>query len=628
MTTMTRVSVGGIERRFSILLVTLGLVACGGKVDLEFTGAPPDSSNGGTGDAGGTAGMTSASCGDGVVDTGEECDDGAHAVGDGCDASCAVETGWTCTGTPSTCVKCGNGTVEAGEECDDGNSDNGDGCSKDCKIEGSCATPLPIALGMDKSVADGLTGSATGSTAAGDAGQVDPATCVGAVKVGGGADRIFEFDLPTAADVEVAVGSSFDAIVRIMTSPCDLKTQLPNGCVDGAAVAGEEHAVMNDAAAGKYYIVVDGKTAKQAGSFSVQVVARCPLSGLKIDRVILADPFRTTILNTNQCAVDLSRAGIYAQPEAADVPKTLPAKLVDPLKRLLLTSASPPPANTTYQGNIRYDVENYAGAFYLCRDQCDTANGTNVIDAFRWQGEKGPLSVAAPKSVLLTKDGEALTDRTAMSYFRVLDNGVYPNFSGDDFVGAYWVETFEDGSLSGWDPPTALFYKPKFESVVGTVGQFSLALSGGNPAMAVWNGPKHVFSDNSGTAAPIAPTYVSLRVRGSDKTVSHGWAFFGHQGTEVSGFGSYFRDNGSIGFGAPLPSVAVPYTIETWYLIEYQEFNYTNAMVGQTPPMSVHVYVDGKAKGYLPTSSKNVSQISLRSVAANTNFWIDQIIVR
>ena len=50
----------------------------------------------------------SATCGNGIVEPGEECDDGNTADGDGCDARCRFE------GTPG----CGNGRVDSGEECD------------------------------------------------------------------------------------------------------------------------------------------------------------------------------------------------------------------------------------------------------------------------------------------------------------------------------------------------------------------------------------------------------------------------------------------------------------------------------------------------------------------------------
>jgi cysteine-rich repeat protein len=42
-------------------------------------------------------------CGDGSVDSPEACDDGGLASGDGCSATCTVEAGWACTGSPSIC---------------------------------------------------------------------------------------------------------------------------------------------------------------------------------------------------------------------------------------------------------------------------------------------------------------------------------------------------------------------------------------------------------------------------------------------------------------------------------------------------------------------------------------------
>ncbi|MBI5500079.1 MAG: hypothetical protein HY907_07530 [Deltaproteobacteria bacterium] len=116
---------------------------------------------------------TSAACGNGVVDTGEDCDDGNTAAGDGCEPDCS----WTCaadpdcddgnpctgaeactdhvcvagtpppdgdpcttgTGAPGACrgglcadAACGNALVDPGEACDDGNADNTDACLSDC----------------------------------------------------------------------------------------------------------------------------------------------------------------------------------------------------------------------------------------------------------------------------------------------------------------------------------------------------------------------------------------------------------------------------------------------------------------------------------------------------------------
>ena len=86
----------------------------------------------------GSPSVCTPECGDATLDAGEECDDGDTAGGDGCSASCTVETGYTCVGQPSVCTKnCGNGLVSAphGEACDDGDGTGGDGCSATCQVE-------------------------------------------------------------------------------------------------------------------------------------------------------------------------------------------------------------------------------------------------------------------------------------------------------------------------------------------------------------------------------------------------------------------------------------------------------------------------------------------------------------
>jgi len=45
-----------------------------------------------------------AQCGDGLIDASEQCDDGNFNNGDGCSSSCVIESGYECSGTPSTCT--------------------------------------------------------------------------------------------------------------------------------------------------------------------------------------------------------------------------------------------------------------------------------------------------------------------------------------------------------------------------------------------------------------------------------------------------------------------------------------------------------------------------------------------
>lgn len=62
-----------------------------------------------------------AQCGDAIVQAGEECDDGNQDAFDACTNTCRVP-------------RCGDGVVQVGEECDDGNKTETDSCSNACKF--------------------------------------------------------------------------------------------------------------------------------------------------------------------------------------------------------------------------------------------------------------------------------------------------------------------------------------------------------------------------------------------------------------------------------------------------------------------------------------------------------------
>jgi len=82
--------------------------------------------------------ISTAICGDGVLEGGEQCDDANLANDDGCNAVCAVEDGFDCVGSPtSACTAiCGDGVrIQAQEDCDDGNPLSNDGCNAACEVE-------------------------------------------------------------------------------------------------------------------------------------------------------------------------------------------------------------------------------------------------------------------------------------------------------------------------------------------------------------------------------------------------------------------------------------------------------------------------------------------------------------
>ncbi len=84
-------------------------------------------------------------CGDAWKAPTEQCDDGNTAANDGCNTSCVIENRYTCAGNPSVCtlhISCGDGVMDNGEQCDFG-AENGtpaSTCTSACRIK----TPIPF----------------------------------------------------------------------------------------------------------------------------------------------------------------------------------------------------------------------------------------------------------------------------------------------------------------------------------------------------------------------------------------------------------------------------------------------------------------------------------------------------
>jgi len=108
-------------------------------------------------------------CGDGIASSAEACDDGNTTSGDGCSASCRIELGYKCSGSPSQCslTVCGDGKVEGAETCDDGNAMPFDGCSAACQLEpdcsgSSCTSKCGDGIVLGEECDDGNTASGDG----------------------------------------------------------------------------------------------------------------------------------------------------------------------------------------------------------------------------------------------------------------------------------------------------------------------------------------------------------------------------------------------------------------------------------------------------------------------------------
>jgi cysteine-rich repeat protein len=141
------------------------------------------------------------SCGDSVLDPGEECDYPDLTEGDGCDTNC-------------TFPRCGNGVRDPGEVCEDGNETYGDGCRGDCAGIEVCGDGLVDSAVGEQCDEGSLNGDETVSC---DDCVLTPRTHLlsGPAELVGDAQVSFEFDssLPSAVIDGVTVTGSFECAV-------------------------------------------------------------------------------------------------------------------------------------------------------------------------------------------------------------------------------------------------------------------------------------------------------------------------------------------------------------------------------------------------------------------------------
>ena len=186
-------------------------------------------------------GCGGGSCGDGVVNTGEECDDGNSQDEDGCSSSCVEEF-------------CGDGVVQGGlgEECDDGNTEGGDGCSSTCTTEDqSCVAAIYLQCGSTDSWNNGGFGSTDNLDSYPDC------TSGGTNKTG--PEYTYWFHAyetgEVTVDLQMPNNEDLDLVVLEDTgSGCGTTS----GCVITGATAGDENITFNATQGMDYYIIVDG----------------------------------------------------------------------------------------------------------------------------------------------------------------------------------------------------------------------------------------------------------------------------------------------------------------------------------------------------------------------------------
>jgi cysteine-rich repeat protein len=220
----------------------------------------------------------SLGCGDGIIDAGEQCDDANTINNDGCSATCNIETGYICTGTPSVCMAvCGDGIVASSEGCDDGNGLNGDGCNSSCNIEpgfictGSpsvCVSTAPANNDCSGAISlSAISGTIQGDNALATNSPVTAPSCQASWQK----DIWYKFTIAATKPVSLAVNgiSMSDPVIAIYSGSCGALVEV--GCDDDSG-PGNFSLFTANLAAGTYYVRILGFGAGAQGQGTFNLV--------------------------------------------------------------------------------------------------------------------------------------------------------------------------------------------------------------------------------------------------------------------------------------------------------------------------------------------------------------------
>ncbi len=234
--------------------------------------------SGGVNTAGCNFDCTLPTCGDGLTNTaaGEQCDDSGESAtcDDDCTAvscgdgnvnatageECDPPNGVNCDALCQRIASCGDGVLDSGEQCDDGNNVSGDGCSATCQSESNdlCANAFPVCPGNY----NGTTATAT----------VDGSTTCGSSN----STRDVWYRYTASANgtllVETCAGASYDTVLSIHSGCPGSGSSL--ACNDDACGSnGRLSRTSTSVVAGStYWIRVSGWNGN-SGTFTLTVLA-------------------------------------------------------------------------------------------------------------------------------------------------------------------------------------------------------------------------------------------------------------------------------------------------------------------------------------------------------------------
>lgn len=146
----------------------------------------------------------------------------------------------------------------------------------DAGATGRCDQPRPITMQL---VNGHYTAGVSGTLFGDGPSSVPASACDDQLSAGAGADDVWTFVNPVTQPLTIQLWSpQFDGLIRLMSTACDLSTQIPDdpyhgessiadGCADMHGADVNEHLDFTSLPAGTYYVVVDAVVAGSKGPY-------------------------------------------------------------------------------------------------------------------------------------------------------------------------------------------------------------------------------------------------------------------------------------------------------------------------------------------------------------------------
>jgi hypothetical protein len=156
----------------------------------------------------------------------------------------------------------------------------------------------------------------------------------------------------------------------------------------------------------------------------------CGLNKIRIHEVYIGTVDYIIVDNPTTCALDLDPLEIvFDDSSSTDVFYNVPSFVLAANSQVLITESSSPPAGALSTGTNILFSGTRGGLVLICDGACNYSNGSNVVDAFPWEGAALPPPM--PTGITFTPThatGITSTNEATTSHLRVANTGANPNF--------------------------------------------------------------------------------------------------------------------------------------------------------------------------------------------------------